>query len=53
LMALRGEIETIKARAAARRLDKIGADLATLKKSDVDEYRRVAAALRQALGAPD
>ncbi len=51
LLALRDKIELIKSRAAARRLERIGSDLALLKKEDAGEYRRVAAALRQALDA--
>ena len=49
LMALRDEIDAIKSRAAARRLERLGSDLETLKKTDADEYRRVTAALRNAL----
>jgi hypothetical protein len=46
---LRREIEDIKAKGAARRLDRIAADLATLKATSPAEYDRVAATLREAL----
>jgi hypothetical protein len=49
LLTLRDKIENIKSRAAARRLDRFAADLAELKKSDVAEYRRVAAELEATL----
>jgi hypothetical protein len=43
------EINDIKAQAAARRLDRAAADLATLKETKPEEYERLAAALRKAL----
>jgi hypothetical protein len=46
---IRLEIDVIKAQAAARRLDRIAADLATLKKTEPEEYERLAATLREAL----
>ena len=46
---LRREIDGIKAEAAARRLDRIAADLATLKETKPEEYKRLAATLREAL----
>jgi hypothetical protein len=46
---LRREIDDIKAQAAARRLDRIAADLATLKATKPEEYERLAATLRKAL----
>jgi hypothetical protein len=46
---LRSEIDGIKAQAAARRLDRIAADLATLKATKPEEYERLAATLRKAL----
>ena len=46
---LRREIEDIKAKSAARRLDRIAADLATLKETKPPEYERLAAKLREAL----
>lgn len=49
LMQLRDKIDGIKSRAAGRRLERIGADLAALKRTDSGEYRRVVAALRNAL----
>jgi hypothetical protein len=49
VVALRRKIEEIKLHAAARRLERIGSDLALLKKENAGEYRRLAAALRQAL----
>jgi hypothetical protein len=50
---IRREIDDIKAKAAAQRLDRAAADLATLKETKPDEYERVAATLRKALeGAP-
>jgi hypothetical protein len=52
LMKLRREIDDIKLRAAARRLDHIVTDLATLKTAKPDEYERIAAKLREALNAP-
>jgi hypothetical protein len=46
---IRLEIDDIKAQAAARRLDRIAADLATLKETNAEEYERLAATLREAL----
>jgi hypothetical protein len=46
---LRNEIETIKSRAAARRLDHFAADLAELRNTDKPEYQRVAKELRAIL----
>ena len=46
---LRREIDDIKAQAAARHLDRIAADLATLKATKPEEYERLAATLRKAL----
>ena len=46
---LRREIDGIKAEAAARRLDRIAADLTTLKETKPEEYKRLAATLREAL----
>jgi hypothetical protein len=46
---LRREIDDIKAQAAARRHDRIAADLATLKATKPEEYERLAATLRKAL----
>jgi hypothetical protein len=49
LMKLRREIDAIKLRAAATRLDHIVADLTTLKEAKPEEYERLAAKLREAL----
>ena len=49
LMKMRREIEDIKLRAAARRLDHIVTDLKTLKEAKPDDYERMAANLREAL----
>jgi len=46
---MRREIDDIKTRAAARRLDRVAADLATLKESKPEDYERLATALREAL----
>jgi hypothetical protein len=46
---IRREIDDIKAQAAARRLDRIAADLATLKETTPEEYERLAVTLRDAL----
>jgi hypothetical protein len=46
---IRSEIDDIKAQAAARRLDRIAADLATLKETKPEEYERLAATLREAI----
>ncbi|WJR76270.1 hypothetical protein [Bradyrhizobium sp. NP1] len=46
---IRREIDDIKTEAAARRLDRIVADLATLKQTKPAEYDRLAATLRKAL----
>ncbi len=45
----RAEIDDIKAKAAARRLDRIVADLAALKQARPEDYERLAAALRETL----
>jgi hypothetical protein len=45
LQALRAEIEAIKQRSAASRLDRLESDLARLKIERPDEYRRIAAAM--------
>jgi hypothetical protein len=45
------EIDDIKAQAAARRLDRIASDLATLKETNPKEYDRLTAILREALKA--
>jgi hypothetical protein len=44
-----GEINAIKAKAAAGRIDRIAADLATLEETNPQEYERLAARLRDAL----
>jgi hypothetical protein len=46
---VRREIDDIKANAAARRLNRIAADLATLKETKSDEYERLAALLSEVL----
>jgi hypothetical protein len=46
---LRREIDSIKADVAARRLERIAADLATLKETKPEEFARLAATLREAL----
>jgi hypothetical protein len=46
---MRHQIEDIKTTAAARRLDRIAADLATLKQAKPEEYEQLAATLRAAL----
>jgi hypothetical protein len=46
---MRREIDDIKTRAAVRRLDRVAADLATLKQGKPEDYERVATALRDAL----
>ena len=46
---IRCEIDDIKAQAAVRRLDRIEADLATLKQTEPGEYQRLAAKLRETL----
>jgi len=43
LTKIRREIDDIKAQAAARRLDRIAADLAKLKETKPEEYERLAA----------
>ena len=50
LVELHTKIEKIKTRTAARRLERIGSDLALLKKKDAGQYDRVVTALRKALG---
>ncbi|WP_458196064.1 hypothetical protein [Bradyrhizobium sp. UFLA05-153] len=45
------DINEIKAQAAARRLNNIAADLATLKETKPEEYERLAATLREVLKA--
>jgi hypothetical protein len=49
LMKLSQDIEDIKSRAATRGIDRIAADLATLKEAKPAEYDRVAAKLREVL----
>jgi len=49
---IRHEIDDIKAQAAARRLDRIAADLATLKETKPEEYERLATTLRETLKGP-
>jgi hypothetical protein len=49
LMKLQREIDDIKLKAAARRLDRVASDLATLKGAKPDEYERVAAKFREIL----
>jgi hypothetical protein len=49
LIELDREINAIKTRAAATRLDHVITDLAALKKNAPKEYGRVAAALREVL----
>jgi hypothetical protein len=49
LSEIRREIDRIKVQAAARRLDRIAADLATLKETKPEEYERLAATLRETL----
>ena len=49
-MKLRQEVEDIKLQSAARRVQRITADLASLKRTNHDEFQRVATALRKALG---
>jgi hypothetical protein len=49
LMKLRREIDDIKSQAAARRLDRVASDLATLRETQPEEYDRVAMKLREAL----
>lgn len=50
LIALHQRIQKIKSRAAARRVDRIAADLADLREHNPEEYRRVSATLRETLG---
>ena len=53
LTKIRREIDDIKAQAATRRLDRIAADLATLKETKPEDYERIAATFRKALdGGP-
>jgi hypothetical protein len=49
LLKLREDIEGFKAEAAARRLKHAASDLATLQAKKPDEYKRVAAELREVL----
>jgi len=49
LVALHDKIEKIKIQSAAHRLDRIAADLATLRKGDQTEYQRLVQKLRDAL----
>ena len=51
LLKLQDKIERIKARNAERRIENVRSWLAGLKRRDEPEYRRVAAALRAALGS--
>jgi hypothetical protein len=54
LITMRAKIEQIKAGAAARRLDRIAADILELRnKDDKSEYRRLVEKLRKALGDED
>ena len=46
---MRDQIDDIKAKSAARRLDRAALDLATLKQADPEAYEQVAAKLREAL----
>ncbi len=46
---LRNDIEAIKARQAAKRVEQTITDLAAVKRHDPDEYQRLAAELRKAL----
>jgi hypothetical protein len=46
---IRGEIAEIKEKAAARRLDRIVADLTTLRETKPEEFKRMAATLRDVL----
>jgi hypothetical protein len=54
LITMREKIEQIKGRSAARRLDRIVADLAELRnRNDKSEYRRLVENLRRALAEDD
>jgi hypothetical protein len=53
LVALRDKIEKIKSQSAARRLDRVAADLAELRTKDPSAYRRVVQELRDALATDD
>jgi hypothetical protein len=53
LVALHDKIEKIKSKSAARRLDRVAADLAELRTKDVSEYRRVVQELRSALATDE
>jgi hypothetical protein len=46
---LRNDIDTIKARQAAKRAEQVITDLAAMKRRDPDEYQRLAAELRKVL----
>ncbi len=46
---LRNDVETIKARQAAKRVEQIITDLAAVKRRDPDEYQRGATELRKVL----
>jgi hypothetical protein len=46
---LRNDIETIKARQAAKRVEQMITDLAAVKRRDPDEYQRLATELRKVL----
>ena len=46
---LRDDIDTIKARQAAKRAEQMVTDLAAMKRRDPDEYQRLAAELRKVL----
>lgn len=46
---LRDDIETIKARQAAKRVEQMISDLAAVKRRDPDEYQRLATELRKVL----
>jgi hypothetical protein len=47
---MRHDIDAIKLAAATRRLDRIAADLATMKAAKPEAYQQMAAKLREALG---
>jgi hypothetical protein len=50
-LKMKAEIDTVKLDAAAARVDGLRADLAALKKSRPDEYKKLKDALRKALDA--
>jgi predicted unusual protein kinase regulating ubiquinone biosynthesis (AarF/ABC1/UbiB family) len=53
LITMRAKIEQIKARSAARRLDRIAADIVELRNNDKSEYRRLVEKLQKALADED